>query len=111
MMEIGDLEIPPKYDQPEYRVGWFWGDMRVICEYRITSDSFFARFDTYIDGKQRNVCFDSSDIGGFSRDKAPVNAREFGWFCMVLALRAFNGGAAFEGKAAWTQKIDLKGEQ
>ena len=111
MMEIGDLKIPPKYDMPECRFSWFWGGMRVITEYRIVTDSFMARFDTFIDGKQRNVCFDSNDIGGFSREEAPINAREFGWFCMVLALRAFNGGAGFEGKTAWTQKIDLTGEQ
>lgn len=110
-MGIGDLEIPPKFNHPDHRMGWFWGGMRILCEYRIVSDSFIARFDTFIDGKQMNVCFDSNDIGGFSRGNAPVNAHEFGWFCMVLALRAFNGGTGFEGKAAWVKKLDLTGEQ
>lgn len=110
-METGDLKIPPKWDNPDCRIGWFWGGMRVLCEYRITNDSFMARFDTYIDGKQMNVCFDSDDIDGFSRINRPINAREFGWFCMVPAIHAFNGKNAVEGKAAWIKKLDLMGEQ
>ena len=111
MMEIGDLKIPPKWDQPDCRIGWFWGGMRVLCQYSIFNDSFMARYDTFIDGKQKNVCFDSNDVYSFSRGNMPINAQEFGWFCMVLAIRAFNGGSGFEGNAAWTQKIDLTGEQ
>jgi hypothetical protein len=110
-MEIGGLKIPPGFDHPENRIGWFWGGMRVLCEYRIMTDSFVARFDTYIDGVQRNVCFDSNEVGGFTRSETPVNAQEFAWFCMAEALRAFSAGRSFEGKAAWTEKLNLPGEQ
>jgi hypothetical protein len=110
-MEIKDLKIPPGWNHPNDRIGWFWGGMRVLCQYNIMNDSFMARYDTFDEDVQKNVCFDSNDVYSFSRGNTPINAQEFGWFCMPLAIKAFNTHSAFEGKTAWHQKIDLTGEQ
>lgn len=104
-MEKNELRLPDGYNDPETRSAWYWGDMRVIVEYRVTTDSFMARFDRIDDGVQRNICFDSNDLRSPPLPSTRIKARDFGWLCTLLAVAAFKDGAVSEGKAAWVKSL------
>ena len=55
-MDAESLELPSL--QPPK--AWKQDGMRVVVFYQINTDSFVARFDTKINGEQRNIAFDQA---------------------------------------------------
>jgi hypothetical protein len=105
-MKSNDLPLPAGYENNPSRCAYYWGGMRVICEYSISSDSFVARFDRLDDGVQRNISFDSSDLADLW-DRSAVGARDFSWMCTIQAVAAFASGNVAQGKERRVQKVNL----